>query len=187
MYNYRKSLAALFGLALVVGLTVLFAPASTQGQGQGGPPTQNVNVVNNPTVQASDLYPARPFQKVLILQATPTGFRACTTLPPGGGLIIELVTARTFGSTPSEVFMVMTMETTAGGDLARHDIPLEKLNESPSSAQLAVAQPLRAYADAGTELCFVSSNFAGGPFGEVRASVSGQLAPAAPSPATPAQ
>jgi hypothetical protein len=185
MFSFKRSLIALVCLLVIVGLVTLFAPASTQGQGQGGPPTQNVNVVNNPTVRVSDLYPARPFQRNLVLDLDVAN-EVCTTIPSDGGLIIELVTIRTVALQDGGGHLLMAMETTAGGETVGHVIPLEKVHVIPAQTHLAVAQSLRAYADAGTQLCFgvVESM---GPQLPIRVSVSGQLAPAASSLATPTQ
>src|ERR687898_1511673 len=38
MFTFKRSLIALVGLLVIVGLAALFSPTSTRGQGQGGPP-----------------------------------------------------------------------------------------------------------------------------------------------------
>jgi len=177
---------SLIAFAAVLVTVVLSAPALAQGRSGEAPPTQNVNVVNNPTVQASDLYPAQPFQKKLIPQTTVGPLEACTTIPAGRGLIVELVTAQAT-STSAEAYMVIGLSTTAGGENVTHEIPLERQVISSTRTLLGVTQPLRAYADPGTELCIRVVTFDGGPFPSISTTISGQLAPVAPSPAAPTQ
>lgn len=50
MSKLKNLLFACLGLSALIGFLALVAP--TTSQGQGGPPTQNVNVVNSPTVNA---------------------------------------------------------------------------------------------------------------------------------------
>ena len=50
MSKVKNLLFACFGLSALIGFLALLAPNTSQGQ--GGPPAQNVNVVNTPTVHA---------------------------------------------------------------------------------------------------------------------------------------
>jgi hypothetical protein len=56
MHKIKNQFAALFGIMALVGLIAARSPVPSRGQGQGGvgaQPTQNVNVVNTPTVGIS--------------------------------------------------------------------------------------------------------------------------------------
>lgn len=50
----KNSLIACFCLLALIGLIAAITPVTSQGQGQGGPPTQNVNVVNTPIVNVAN-------------------------------------------------------------------------------------------------------------------------------------
>lgn len=188
MYKFKQSLLAFAGLLALVSAIAFLTPRTGLGQKPSPlPPSQNVNVVNNPPVQASDLYPARPFQKLLVPRPgeIPGRLEDCTTVPADSGLIIELVTM-TAQSLSASGHLVVELRTIAGGEDVGHIIPLERQVIGSNLTSLAVTQPLRAYADPGTELCIrrVSS---GGELQALNATISGQLAPVAPSPAAPAQ
>ena len=172
MSKVKNSLVGFAGLSLVVGLVVLVTPARPQGPGSGNQHPLNVNVVNSPSVGATELYPSQPFQRELTLPVS--GAEVCVSVPEGKGLIIELVTARASG--PEELdFYILGMRTTAGGETpATHRIVLHQQQSGATDNFLAVTQPLRAYADSGSAVCFDALEFNAGPtFASV--SFSGQL------------
>ncbi len=160
MSKVKNSLIAFAGLSLVIGLIALITPTRTQGQGGNQSPL-NVNVVNSPTVKVTDLYP-QPFQGELTIPSS--GGEVCVSVPVDKGLIIELVTARASGPSALSHF-ILGMSTTAGGQTpVRHGIVLQKQQTGINGgALLAVTQPLRAYADPGTDLCFRALDFDAGP------------------------
>jgi hypothetical protein len=159
MSKLKNSLVAFAGLSLVMGSIALITPTRTQGQGGNQQPL-NVNVVNSPTVKVTDLYP-QPFQGKLTIPSS--GGEVCVSVPVDQGLIIELVTARASGPSALSHF-ILGMSTTAGGQTpVSHGIVLQKQQANINSAHLAVAQPLRAYADPGTDLCFQALDFDAGP------------------------
>ena len=173
MSKFKNSLVAFGGLSLLIGLIGLITPARTQGQGGSNAHPLNVNVVNAPTVKATDLYPAQPIQKQLTVPGNPSE-EACVSVPEDRGLIIELVTARTFSISNAQGHFVLGMKTIAGGETVPHNIPLQRQPTGDSTAFFSIVQPLRAYADPGTEVCFRSQSFDGGPFTPV-VTFSGQL------------
>ena len=66
MKKLRNSLMILAGYTAIVGLISLVTPMSGRGQGNGGPPTRDVNVVNPATspVLVRDVDSSRePFEK----------------------------------------------------------------------------------------------------------------------------
>lgn len=172
MSKVKNSLVALAGLSLVIGLFTLITPARTQGQGGGNQQPLNVNVVNNPSVNVTDLYPAQPFQRELTLPAS--GEEVCVSVPEGKGLIIELVTALASG--PDELdFYFLGIRTTAGGETpVTHRIVLHQQQTGLNNNLLAVTQSLRAYADSGSDVCFDTLEFDAGPT-TTYVSFSGQL------------
>lgn len=162
MSKITNSLVAFAGLSLVIGLIALTTPTRTQGQGGGNQQPLNVNVVNAPTVKVTDLYP-QPFQRELTLPSS--GGTVCVSVPEGRALIIELVTAQASSSSSALTHFVLGMNTTAGGETpVDHSIVLQKQQTGINGeALLAVTQPLRAYADSGTDLCFRAVDFDAGP------------------------
>src|SRR4030095_3855823 len=144
MSKVKNSLVLFAGLSLVIGLIGLRTPARTQGQGEGNEHPLNVNVVNTRTVKTTDFSPAQPFQRELIF-TTATPAPVCVSVPAGRGLIIELVTARTFSTSNPLGHFVLGMRTTAGGESMFHNIPLQRQENDTNGAQFFIAQPLRAY------------------------------------------
>jgi len=170
MSKIKNSLVVFAGLSLVIGLLALITPARSQGQDGANQHPLNVNVVNSPTVTVTDLYPA-PFQREMTL---PNAVPVCVSVPEDRGLIIELVTARTFSDSNLGRFVLGMRATAGGGSPVTHNIPLQRQEDSVNGASFFIAQPLRAYADPGTELCFSGVSFDGGPFSPI-VSFSGQL------------
>jgi hypothetical protein len=161
MSKVKNSLVVFAGLLMVIALIALLTPTRTQGQGGGNQQPLNVNVVNSPTVKVTDLYPL-PFQRALTLPSS--GGTVCVSVPEGKSLIIELVTAQASNSTGALTHFVLGITTTAGGEApVTHSIVLQKQLSSINDTYLAVTQPLRAYADAGTDVCFSAVNFDAGP------------------------
>lgn len=54
MHSFKNLLVACFCLLALIGLMAAIAPVTSQVQGQGGPPTQDVNVVNTPSVNVTN-------------------------------------------------------------------------------------------------------------------------------------
>lgn len=50
MFKLKQSLVAFAGLTVIIGMIAAVTTVNSQGQGQGGQPTQDVNVVNTPSV-----------------------------------------------------------------------------------------------------------------------------------------
>jgi hypothetical protein len=171
MSKVKNWVVAFAGLSLIIGSLALIAPAEPQGKGVGNQHPLNVSVVNSPSVKVTDLYPAQPFQRELILPVN--GEEVCVSVPEGKGLIIELVTARASG--PEELdFYILGMRTTAGETPVSHRIVLHQQRTGLNENLLAVTQTLRAYADSGSDVCFDALEFDAGPtFAFV--SLSGQL------------
>jgi len=163
MSKIKNVLTVSLGLSLIVVLVALITPTKTKGQGGNQHPL-NVNVVN--------LYPAQPFQDELTLPSTAE--KVCVPVPRDKGLILELVTARTFAISNAEGHFVLGLETTAGGESVPHNIVLQRQPTGASTAFFGTTQPLRVYGDPGTELCFRSQSFDGGPFTPI-VTFSGQL------------
>ena len=159
MSKVKNSFVAIAGLSLVIGSFTLITPAEPQGKGGNQQPL-NVNVVNNPSVKVTDLYPAQPFQRNLTVPVS--GEEVCVSVPEGKGLIIELVTARAYGSDELDHY-VLGIKTTAGEARVTHGIVLQKQQTNVGSTLLAVTQSLRAYADSGSDVCFVPLDFDAGP------------------------
>ena len=172
MSKFKYALLVFAALLFVISLLTLKTPARSQGQGPGNQQPLNVNVVNSPSVNVTELYPAQPFQRELTLPVS--GQEVCVNVPEGKGLIIELVTARASG--PEELdFYILGMRTTAGGETpVAHRIVLHQQQSGANENFLAVTQPIRAYADSGSAVCFDVLEFDAGPtFASV--SFSGQL------------
>ncbi len=163
MSKLENSLVSFAGLSLVIGLIALTTPTGTQGQGGGNQQPLNVNVVNSPTVKVIEPYPAQPFQRELTLPSS--GGTVCVSVPEGRGLIIELVTALASSPNTALTHFVLGMNTTAGGETpVDHRIVLQKQQTGINGGVLlAVTQPLRAYADSGTDVCFRAGDFDAGP------------------------
>lgn len=172
MSKLKNSFVAFAGLSLVIGSFALITPARPQGQGGGNQQPLNVNVVNSPSVNVTDLYPAQPFQRELTLPVS--GAEACVSVPEGKGLIIELVTARAYGPDALSHFVLGLRTTAGGGAPVSQSIVLEKQQTNIGSTLFAVTQTLRVYADSGSDVCFQHADFDAGPtFALV--SFSGQL------------
>ena len=161
MSKVKNSLVAFAGVSVVIGSLALIAPVRPQGQGGANQNPLNVNVVNTPSVNVTEHFPAQPFQRELTLPVS--GTEACVSVPEGKGLIIELVTARASG--PEELdFYILGMRTTAGGETpVTHRIVLHQQRSAATENFLAVTQPLRAYADPGSDVCFDAVEFDAGP------------------------
>lgn len=54
MFKLKQSLVAFAGLTVLIGLIAAITPVNSQGQGQGGRSTENVNVVNTPRVNVAN-------------------------------------------------------------------------------------------------------------------------------------
>jgi hypothetical protein len=163
MSKIKNVLTVVVGLSLMVMLAVLITPTKTRGQGGNQHPL-NVNVVN--------LYPAHPIQKELTLPSTPE--KVCVPVPEGQAMIVELVTARTFAISNAEGHFVLGLETTAGGEEVPHNIVLQRQPTGEHTAFFGTTQPLRVYADPGTDVCLRAQSFDGGPFTPI-VTFSGQL------------
>jgi hypothetical protein len=170
MAKIKNTFVAFGVLSLVIVLISVMTPTKTQGQGGNQHPL-NVNVVNSPNVQLTDLYPAQPFQRRIILTSL---VGECVSVPADKGLIIELVTAQATGLTDELTHFILGMNTIAGGQPVDHRIILQEQRSGANVTILAVTQPLRAYADPGTDLRFRPLDFDAGPT-TTRISVSGQL------------
>ena len=161
MSKLKNSFVAFAGLSLVIGSFALITPARPQGQGGGNQQPLNVNVVNSPSVNVTELYPAQPFQRELTLPVS--GAEVCVSVPEGKGLIIELVTARASGSEELDLY-ILGMRTRAGGETpVTHRIVLHQQQAGLNSSLLAVTQALRVYADSGSDVCFDAVEFDAGP------------------------
>lgn len=163
MSRIKNLLTLALGLSLIIVLVALITPIKTKGQG-ASPHTLDVNVVN--------LFPAQRFQKELVLPGT--NEKVCFQVPRDKGLIVELVTGRTFAISNAEGHYVMGMETTAGGETVPHNIVFQRMPTGDNTAFFGTTQPLRVYGDPGTDLCLRSQSFDGGPFTPV-ITFSGQL------------
>jgi hypothetical protein len=136
MSSFRKSLFVLAGLiALVVGLVALFAPASTRGQGQGGPP---------------DTAARHPFQaSVNVSTLGGANGTAQITVPAGTRLVIEHVSAESRSPiTPAP--LRFDVKTTVGGSTATHYLVSVAQGDQgfPIGITLyRVSQSVRLYAD----------------------------------------
>ena len=168
------------GLTAALGVSVVALSLTDAGQvfAQGALKPLSALIVNDASrpvpVVASELFPT-PFQAHLTFNGG-SGNEECVNVPAGYGLIVELVTARTFSDAKTANF-IMTMETVAGGVRVGHDMAFERLDTNVGVA-LTLTQALRAYADPGDEtLCFGSGNFSSGPYVGVQVSFSGQLVP----------
>ena len=168
------------GLTAALGVSVMALSLTDAGQvfAQGALKPLSALIVNDASspvpVVASERFPT-PFQAHLSFSGG-SGNETCVNVPAGYGLIVELVTARTFSDEKTANF-IMTMETVAGGVRVGHDMAFERLDTNVGVA-LTLTQALRAYADPGDEtLCFGSGNFSSGPYIGVQASFSGQLVP----------
>lgn len=140
MFSFKKSLTALVGLLVFIGIVVALVPRVSRGQGnsQNAPPPFNVKVINSPsepvpvtgTVSVSNLgnsplpvrdvdNPARqPFQARLCVLGTPaacagTGFPTSVTVPAGKRLVIEQIAGQCFpGTTTLAVGLTVTVNST---------------------------------------------------------------------------
>ena len=162
MNRIKNSLVAFGGLSLVIGLVMLFTPASTQGQdGTGGPPPRDVNVVNTPlpvtgTVNIGNLgdsplavrdvdNPARrPFHSVLPF-----------TVPAGKRLVIEHYSAR-FLSDPGCRLSVDALRTSVNGASLLHFFTPTLTGSTTQRFSTVVSQQTRLYADPGTTVSRVA-------------------------------
>ena len=164
-------------VAVGASATVLSTTSAGQAFAQGAIKPIQALIVNDAAhpvpVVGTDLYPA-PFQGNLNFDANPS-VKTCVSVPAGKGLILELVSVRTFSDDATAQFDLVIV-TIAGGVEAHHDITLERLPLLGTQVYLSKTQPLRAYADPGNEtLCFRAGAFSGGPYLNVPVSFSGQL------------
>ena len=184
MFSFRKSLLALAGLALAVGLIALFTPTRTQGQ--GGPPTQNVNVVNTP-LPVKDVSVPVPFQSSNEFVNMPDGESVRNfsfDIPEGKMLVVEHVSFR--AELPPGQAAAATLRCQGGLaiDPAHFRIPFElegtfpvEVGETVVGLSLFVANsPVRCYADGSQGLAAsVLRNSTTGAAGRINFSFSGHL------------
>ena len=141
MHSFRKSLAALAGLSLTVGLVSLFLPAGTRGQGGGNKQPLNVSVVNTPTVRDADSPARQPFHAELPFEV-PAGKRLvieyfsaqATTAPDCHLLSLNVATGLAGQATVNHSF-APTFAVVAGGVQVRN--------------RVTFSHPTRLYADPG--------------------------------------
>ena len=186
MFSFRKSLAALAGLALVAGLAALLAPTSTQGQGKGSPPTQNVNVVNTP-LPVNDVSVPVPFQKSSEFVNMPDGerFRSFSTdIPEGKLLVVEHVSFRAQLPPGQAVTASLTCQGGTGLSPATFRIPFELEGTFDvevggtvvGMSEFVANSPVRCYADGSSGLLSqVQRNSPTGAAGRINFSFSGHL------------
>jgi hypothetical protein len=134
MHSFKKSLAALAGLFLVVGSVTLFAPAGTRGQGQGGPP---------------DTAARHPFQASVTLNSTVNAGAAQIAVKEGTRLVIEHISAESRSPiTPAP--LRFDVKTTVRGSAATHYLVSVAQGDQgfPLGVTLyRVSQSVRLYAD----------------------------------------
>ena len=115
-------------VAVGASATVLSTTSAGQAFAQGAIKPIQALIVNNAAnpvpVVNTDLYPA-PFQGNLNFDANPS-VKTCVSVPAGKGLILELVSVRTFSDDATAQFDLVIV-TIAGGVEAHHDITLERL------------------------------------------------------------
>ena len=158
MFSFRKSLGALAGLSLVVGLVMLFIPTSTQGQGGNQQPL-NVSVVNTATrpVYVRDVdNPARqPFHVELYDFRMIAGDTLSTDsfiVPAGKRLVIEQVSGR-FTAPAGQTLDLVVQTGPSEAPATHYYLPVRQGPLAPLSGDGFVLNQLsRQYAEPGSNV-----------------------------------
>jgi hypothetical protein len=139
--------------SLVLMVTLLVVTADI-GNTAGGPPTQNVNVINTPLPVREVFNPAsQPFQASAgdLFGATETSKTfVLATVPAGKRLVIEYATASGFFAAGNKMGALIT--TTVGGITVQHQLVMIEQGAIADPVDFAAAQPMRLYADPGTNV-----------------------------------
>jgi hypothetical protein len=197
MYKFKGSLIALIGLVSLVAIATVTTPRLSYGS--NGPTafaapsqTQNVNVVNTPTVKIDSTNPVmlhdvdnaalQPFQASasgnFVDGAFGTGSVPITQVPVGKRLIIEHVSVH--GATsPGQKLMLasigVTQQNANGGQPIFHYLIIHPAGSDGFADRYYCGEAVRLYADPGTivSLLAIRDSTAGTLFGAVQYSISG--------------
>ena len=174
MQKLKRQLAACFGTMALLGAVALLAPSGIKGQG-GGPPARDVNVSNQPTVDARqagewgvsvnsspanpvsvrdvDRQAREPFQEQAFVTYEEGGifqFADLYVVPAGKRLVIEYVS---FGSSlhPGQALNSFAIHARLGAKEVTHVVPLTAGTDFGSPRYVA-SHAVKMYADPGTKV-----------------------------------
>lgn len=197
MYKFKKSLIALIGLISLVAIATVMTPHLSYGS--NGPTasaapsqTQNVNVVNTPTVKIDSTNPVmlhdvdnaalQPFQASasghFVEGSFSTGSVPITQVPGGKRLIIEHVSVNGATSPGQKLILAsigVTQQNANGGQPIFHYLVINPEVTDAFANRYYCSEAVRLYADPGTIVSLLATrdSSAGSLFGAVQYTISG--------------
>jgi hypothetical protein len=143
MFSFRRSLTALVGLFVLVGMLAALTPLVGRGQGnsQSAPPPFSVRDEDNPA--------RHPFQASVTVNSTASDGSAQIAVPAGTRLVIEHVSAESKSLISNEILR-FDVKTSVGGTLVTHYFISAAQGDNGFPVHVAihrVSQPVRLYAD----------------------------------------
>ena len=143
--------------------------------------TWNVGITGTPTVSISGPVATLPEANIPVQFLLTPG--QCFAVPSGNRLVIEFVSASAVSSAGhADATFALRINTSVGGASGFQILPMPKQiveNAGPGTefAAFATAVPMRAYADASTDVCTSNEYVFSGPVSSIRVAITGHLVP----------